>query len=304
MTQHTLNMNRIKVKGELISFRNPENYLLDGILYDVEDSNKTVIHIHGSYGNFYQNLFLRYLAKSYNENGYNFLSFNLRAHDGFAEGYQNVEDFEYVGGATSEFETYFLDMEGAINFAKTFSKKIVLEGHSMGCDRVIDYMLRKKETYDCILLSPSDSYMIQTNWLKRQFGITVEQQLSELEERLKTPRRKEDIDWLPFNTYGIYYTNEEHFLPVSAKTMYSVLRGASFWTFNITKPTEYYLDCNCFVYLGGKDELLTCTGDEMIQHITKRFKKVTPMFLPEAEHMIENVELNLCRQIAEWLQTI
>src|SRR5688572_30243851 len=131
-------MRRIKIKGELVSFRNPENYLLDGILYDVENSEKTVIHIHGSYGNFYQNAFIRYLAKTYNESGYNFLSFNLRAHDGFAEGYQNVEDFEYVGGAVSEFNTYLLDIDGAVNFVGTFSKKIILQGHSMGCDRAIE----------------------------------------------------------------------------------------------------------------------------------------------------------------------
>lgn len=297
-------MQRIQVKGELISFRNPENYLLDGIFYEVENSDKTVIHIHGSYGNFYQNAFIRYLAQTYNASGYNFLSFNLRAHDGFAEGYQNIEDFEYVGGAVSEFKSYILDMDGAINFVKTFSKKIILQGHSMGCDRVVEYMLLKKENYDCILLSPSDSYMIQTNWLHRQFGITVEDQMAQLEERLKTPRRNEDHDWLPFNSYGIYYTNDEHFLPVSAKTMYSVLKGSSFWTFNITKPTDYYLDINCFLYLGGKDELLTCTGDEMISHIRKRFKKVTPMFLAESEHMMEHIEPILCKQIDEWLKTI
>ncbi|MBN4062512.1 hypothetical protein JYU20_04865, partial [Bacteroidales bacterium AH-315-I05] len=147
-------MTRINIKGELVSFRNPENYLLDGILYESLQSTKIIIHIHGSYGNFYQNHFLRYMGKYYTEGGYNFLSFNLRSHDGFAEGYQNSEDFEYVGGAVSDYNTYFLDIEGAINFVKPFSEKIILQGHSMGCDKVVGYMLEKQETYDCILLSP------------------------------------------------------------------------------------------------------------------------------------------------------
>jgi hypothetical protein len=297
-------MNRINIKGELVSFKNTENFIIDGILYESSNAINTIIHVHGSYGNFYQNQFLRHMAKYYTESGYNFLAFNLRAHDGFAEGYKNQDDFEYVGGAVSAYDTYIADIRGAVQFASQFSDKIILQGHSMGCDKVIGYMIRESELYDCILLSPSDSYALQSLWLKRQFNITVEEQVESLKMYLVREGNKNKIDWLPFNSYGLYYTHEEHFLPVSSQTLLSILTGESFWTFNIEHPRQYYLNSNCLVYLGGMDELQTRNHDAFLQFIGKRFKTMKSLFFESSEHMLDNVGDRVSREIVSWLNGI
>ncbi len=296
-------MNRVIVTGELVTFRNPENYLLDGILYESGNSIYTIIHIHGSYGNFYQNPFLRHMAKAYTEAGYNFLSFNMRSHDGFAEGYQNTEDFEYVGAAVSDYNTFLLDIEGAIDFVSSFSKKIILQGHSMGCDKVVEYMLLKMQYYDCILLSPSDSYMLQSNWINRQHGISVEGQIKQLEDRINW-KDNTDFDWLPIDAYGLYYTDDPHFLPISSKALLSILKGASFNIFNLENPRKYFINSNCLVYIGGSDELQTWNDANMFSFLQERFKMMTPLYIKEAEHMIEGYEKEVCDTITKWLNTL
>src|SRR5262245_35994529 len=95
-------MERHKVVGELVSFKNSKEFHHDGILYQDASYRTTIIHIHGSFGNFYQNEFLRVMAKVYMAAGINFLSFNLAGHDALAEGYRHEWDFEYVGGAVMD----------------------------------------------------------------------------------------------------------------------------------------------------------------------------------------------------------
>ena len=297
-------MQRINVKGELVSFRNEENYLLDGILYHADNSSTTIVHIHGSYGNFYQNHFLRFLAKKYMDVGYSFLSFNLRAHDGFAEGYRNIEDFEYVGGAITEYSTYISDVNGALSFIQPFTNKVILQGHSMGCDKVIGYMLHQKKEYDCILLSPSDSYTLQGNWLKKHFDISVEQQIESLRKIITSTRNKNDIHWLPYDHYGVYYTNDEHFLPVSADALLSILTSESFWAFNMIHPKNYYINSNCFVYLGGMDELQTSNHKVMLGHIKDRFKSMSSFYLSNTEHMMDNIGPQISEEVVKWLQAL
>ena len=43
------------MKGELVKFKNSEGLFLDGMYFASEDSKKVIIHIHGSFGNFYSN---------------------------------------------------------------------------------------------------------------------------------------------------------------------------------------------------------------------------------------------------------
>src|SRR5271154_5119255 len=110
-------MTRHKVKGELVTFKNANAFHHDGILYQRENVHTTIIHVHGSFGNFYQNEFLRIMAKTYLDANINFLSFNLAGHDAVTEGYRNEWDFEYAGGALTDFNDCVCDIQAAIDFA-------------------------------------------------------------------------------------------------------------------------------------------------------------------------------------------
>jgi hypothetical protein len=285
-------------KGELISFKNPHEYRLEGILFESSNSDTTIIHIHGSYGNFYQAYFVKVMSKIYTDAGFNFLSFNLTCHDGFGEGYIGESGFEYVGGALSEFSTSVSDIQGAIEFAKIFSKKITLQGHSLGCDRVINYLLTSNEIYDFILLAPCDSYKLQSKWIS---PISVETQL----ERLKSDEViYNDYDWLPIKEYGVYSANEEYVLPITRKSLLSLLQGPSFKLFNLTTQIDYFLNMNGFIYIGGKDNLQTEKPETMFNFFKKRIAHIESFFEPDGDHMMKDREVEVAEAIVKWLKNL
>jgi len=292
-------MERIKIKGELITFQNTTGFHHDGVLYESENSKKTIIHVHGSYGNFYQSPFVRVMAKAYVENGYNFLSFNLRCHDGFAEGYKNENDFEYVGGALTDWATCVSDIESAVQFAITFSDRIIIQGHSLGCDRTVEYLLKSNKDFDFILLSPCDSYQLQSKWL--QPDETVEQQTKRLKIGQTTLN---NFDWLPINEYGVYSMKEDYILPITRKALLSIISGPPFKLFKISDPVHYYLNQNCFIYIGGKDNLQTEKPMMMFDFFKERIKNVESCLVEDGDHMLKNYEEKVAKKIIMWLKTL
>src|ERR1035438_2113895 len=190
-------MSTIKpTRGELVTFSNTRGLQLNGIWYREESQRTTIIHVHGSLGNFYSNPMVAVMAKMYSDAGLNLLSANTSSHDGIAEG-DRSGTFEYVGGSCTEFGDCLDDIEGAVSFARPFSDRIILQGHSLGCDRVLHYLLNSRIACDFVLLSPCDSYELQARWIAPE---TVEHQIKRL--RAKGPHDPE-FDWLPSREYGV-----------------------------------------------------------------------------------------------------
>ncbi|MCX6154098.1 MAG: hypothetical protein NT007_08060 [Candidatus Kapabacteria bacterium] len=290
-----MDKNIFNIKGSLISFQNTIGYHLDGIYYKSYNSKKVIIHIHGSYGNFYHDKFIKVMAKIYTESGYNFFSFNLTCHDGFSEGYKNKNVFEYIGGAVSDFLTCISDIEGAIQFVAKFNEKIILQGHSLGCDRVVYYLLTSGQKYDFILLGACDSCKLHSIWLKSE---TVEQQI----QRLKLIQYNNlDFDWLPINEYGIYNDKEDYILPITRKALLSIISGPPFILFNIDNPIDYFLDLNCFLYIGQKDKLQTEEPGIMINFFKARIKHLETFIVKDGDHMMTECEETVAKKIIEWL---
>ena len=151
--------------GYLVTFKTPTGFELDGIVFGDERCSCTIVHVHGSLGNFYQNRFIRVMGQSYPRSGIRLLSFNLSAHDGLAEGYRDADSFEYAGGSVVDFQRCTDDIDGAVAFARRLGGEVVLQGHSMGCDRVLHYLLTRGGGYDFVLLGPCDSYRLQEKWI-------------------------------------------------------------------------------------------------------------------------------------------
>lgn len=130
-----------------------------GILYTPnEDTNKIVIHVHGLNGNFYENRFLDILAESYIEKNYAFLTFNNRGR-GFITELIKWNDFVVIGWCLERFKDCTLDIQWVVNRVKEKGyNKIVLEGHSYWCNKVIYYYnkIKDKQIKQIVLLAPCD----------------------------------------------------------------------------------------------------------------------------------------------------
>lgn len=301
--------------GKLVSFRNSKNFEIIGLLFqdgscnNINISNhinkKIVIHIHGNYGNFYQNKFIWLMSKLYCENGVDFLSINTSAHDGLAEGYYG-KDLKYVGGGVTEYQDSQLDIQSAIDFVDSLGyTDIILQGHSLGCDKVIDYVIHSTRKFDIILLSPVDGYAVQKDWIKPE---TIENQIERLSKELPNQSCDKwgnaDLDWLNHNEYGANGNNEDwvYEIPVTRKALLSILTGSACQYLNLSLDPEFYADVNVIAYIGKNDALLFCSSEKMSKYLSKKFKSFLPILDLEADHDIIGVEEELVNRIILWIQ--
>jgi pimeloyl-ACP methyl ester carboxylesterase len=282
-------------QGELVTVRSTRGVQLHGILYRTEGQNTTIIPVHGSFGNFYANTFIPVMARIYGSVGLNFLSINVSAHDGLAEGDRNGV-FEYVGGSRTEFTECLYDLEGAVAFARTFSERIVLQGHSLGCDRVLHYLLNSSTTgCDVVLLSPCDSYQLQANWLAPE---TVEEQI----HRLKSESSNgPEFDWLPPREYGVKGEGDwTYVIPITRKAFLSIAEGPPYRLMKIKAPADFKIDQRALIYIGGKDALQVWPHEVMFSYLRERFSYVEEVYVPGGDHMLGGCEEDVVVQIAQW----
>ena len=163
------------MKGELVSIVTGDGYELQGLLCtsskpqtdDKTSFNKAILHIHGLAGNFYENRFVSVVADELNAHGYTFLTVNNRGSGVLSElrkctadGLELVE----VGGAREVFEDCLYDIQAWINFLDSQGySKIVLQGHSFGCYKVVFYQSCRSDprVKALALISPPDVFGYQ-----------------------------------------------------------------------------------------------------------------------------------------------
>jgi len=282
--------------GKLVSFENSRGLTLDGMLCESDNPIGTVVHVHGSYGNFYQNTFVRVMSGVYTRGGFNFLSFNLSAHDGIAEGYGKNEQFEYVGGAVVEFGTCVGDIAGALRFAGRLTEKIVLQGHSLGCDRVLHYMLETGDNRQFVLLCPCDSYELHRRWT---WPDSIEQRRS----RLEAVESGEDIVLLDADEYGLRQSDWTYQIPITRRALLSIIDGAPF---RLIRPKhavrEYFVEAAGAVYVGGADPLLTVDAEVMFEYFEKRVKTVRRIYVANGDHMLMGCAAEVGREVTTWVR--
>lgn len=289
-------------KGKLVSFENRKDLELIGMLFeaDVGDKENIIIHVHGNYGNFYNNKFIWKMSKKYLESGISFMTFNLSAHDGLCEGYRKGI-LDYVGGAVSDYAESILDIEAAVNFVKKEGyKRITLQGHSLGCDKIIEYTLKHDNVEKVILLSPVDSYSVQERWLSIHKNETVEKQLSRLK---KMPELNDEcLQWLDINEYGAEGLNEDwvYKIPVTKRTLLSILQGSAFKNINLKDGENFSIAEKTYVFLGKNDGLRMCSLEEMVTFIKKHFMNSYINAWMTCDHDIIGAEDALIDDILLW----
>ena len=287
---------RDEMVGRLVSFENKRGLILDGMLCEAGDAVGTVVHIHGSYGNFYQNQFVRTMANVYTQCKLNFLSFNLSAHDGIAEGYGPNDEFVYVGGAVVEFDSCVDDIAGAVDFARGCTDRIILQGHSLGCDRVLHYMLETGDHRQFVLLCPCDSYELHKRWTGRE---TVDDQRVRLGDGGKAER---GIVLLDGGEYGLKQEDWTYEIPVTRRALLSIMEGAPF---RLIRPEEggarFVIEAAGAVYLGGQDPLLTVRPEAMFDYFEKRARALRRIYVAGGDHLLQGCAVEVGRTVASWV---
>ena len=288
-------------RGRLVKILAEDGQELDGILYEADESIATVLHVHGSLGNFYHQPFIPVFARVLTREGINLLSCNMRTHDGIAEGYDREGEMKYIGGSVARFETCVADIQGAVRWSERLGGKVYLQGHSLGCDRVLHYLENTGAELSPILLSPCDSYQLQRDWLGAE---KFSQQQATLGERKKVQAKEEGNPWTlaPREAYGLKgedgWTYE---IPATEDVLESILLGAVGQLLAIEKDAVAISSADALAYLGQGDPIRGATIGDMKTRLEVLLPKITLIEGP-GDHNMEECEEETARGVAEWIK--
>ena len=219
--------------GKLMSVVNGAGLVLDGIVFSPPNPHLAIVHVHGSLGNFYQQPFIRVFANRLTRHGIAVLSFNLTGHDGVSEGYTPDQKMQYIGGSLSRFETCLDDLDALLCFAGSICPGVVLQGHSLGCDRVLFYVQQRATRIPLILLSPCDSHRLQEIWLA---GETISEQATRLSSESDDD---EQVNLVSASEYGLAEPDGwTYSIPISRDALLSIITGPPFQILRVDSSTQ------------------------------------------------------------------
>jgi pimeloyl-ACP methyl ester carboxylesterase len=279
---------------QFIQFDTEDGLRLNGILKNV-GSDTTIVHIHGKAGNFYENKFVKLMFEFYASAGFNFMSFNNRGHASYAEAYQNGK-IAYIGTAVERFEDCLLDLTAAKMFAKNFGSRVIFQGHSFGCEKIMYYSQQIDPTVELILLSPSDGYKLQMVYITPE---TVEDQIS----RLKNTYKLEGMEWLAPEEYGIRVEGVNYHVPIIAQALVELMSGPAFEILSLDKSWRGpNITARSYIYLGGCDGLQVDGIEKMVDTLQERFDAATIAVFEDGNHHLKPIETNVMKSIVSWIR--
>lgn len=151
-----------RIYGEMVKFTTKDGLRLDGFLLQSRPRNrKVILNVFGMTGNFFSSTRHRALYAAAEGGDTDVFLANNR-------GMEVINCFNTVRGgrkcigtAREKFEDCLFDIGGAIGFLSGLGyRKIILQGHSTGCQKVTYYCSKKKDrrVRGVILLAPADDY--------------------------------------------------------------------------------------------------------------------------------------------------
>ena len=281
--------------GKLLSVVNAAGLVLDGIVFSPPDARLAIVHVHGSLGNFYQQPFIRVFANRLARHGIAVLSFNLTGHDGVSEGYTPDREMRYVGGSLSRFETCLDDLDALLRFAGSICSQVVLQGHSLGCDRVLFYTQRRATRIPLILLSPCDSHRLQEIWLAGE-------PISEQAARLASASDDDgQVNLVPASEYGVTGPNGwTYSIPISRATLLSIITGFPFQILRVDSSAQPVSNAPAFVYMGPEDTIRGAPLNEMTAHVRRLVPSARVFTVEHGDHSLDGCEEAVADAISAW----
>ena len=281
--------------GKLLSVVNGAGLVLDGIVFSPPNARLAIVHVHGSLGNFYQQPFIRVFANRLARHGVAVLSFNLTGHDGVSEGYTPDQEMRYVGGSLSRFETCLDDLDALLRFAGSLCSQVVLQGHSLGCDRVLFYAQRRSVHVPLVLLSPCDSHRLQEIWLDGE-------QISEQAARLASSSdADEEVNLVPASEYGLNGPDGwTYSIPISRPALLSIITGPPFQILRVDRSAQPVSSAPAFVYMGANDTIRGAPLDEMTAHVLRLVPSARMFTVEHGDHSLDGCEEVVADAIAAW----
>lgn len=288
------------MKTSFHRIKTDDNLELCGLLFEPDKKSKiAVVHIHGMAGNFFENRFLDYLAKTFTKNGIAFAPFNNRGYSFISDSRVGKSDFKRIGSVYEKFEDCLLDIKAHIDFLeKKGYKEIFLCGHSLGTPKVAFYQAKSqdKRIKSVILLSPTDML-----GLVREDKKTFKKDMGEAEKLVKKRKGDKLISHEVWDEY-----------PLSANTYINLFGDKSNTAiFNFHNPKKGFkilskIKSPILAIMGKKDDVMIIPIKKLMKMIEDNAKSsicVQTKILGNAPHNYRDYEQKLADEIVKWIKS-
>jgi len=290
------------IQGELITYHATDGIELQGFLVKSKRrTGKVVVHIHGLTGSFFKNATVKRMIPYYLSSGYDFFLINTRGHGTITPMYRvkgkKVKRIE-IGTALEKFEDCVKDLRGVVNFIrKRGYKKIILQGHSTGCQKVTYYTYKTKgrRISAVVLLAPADDYNVAKKQLKRKWKYAVNFAKKMLKKKSKELMPTQMINNKRLSAWRFLSTND--LSNIEARVFNYELKNLREFS-GMTLPV--------MVIFGTKEQYKTKPVRIYLQKLERltRSKKFLAVEIPDANHDFRKHEAETAKAIIEWLNKV
>lgn len=292
---------------EEIRFKADDNVELFGLLRKAkETTNKVLIAVHGMSNNCTK-LRDQIMAKKVNEEGIDHFVFNNRGHDliSYYDVNINGKKERKLGGAVCEdpLDGYY-DIVGAINeMRKRGYKEIYLQGHSLGCTKIVSTYNRllKEERTDVLdaisavlLLSFIDILTAQKFFLGDRFDEVLKKAEDAENEPLHFMKDNEFIHIVSAKTYLRYFRDY--------KDLYYPQYSSKMWKAEELNAIKVPI----FMRWGNKNELILQEAEELANIVSSKLNNPVKDigYIDGADHNYSCKESELAEEIANFIKKL
>ncbi|MDE1822715.1 MAG: alpha/beta fold hydrolase [Candidatus Micrarchaeota archaeon] len=285
------------IEGKLLSFLTSDGVRLNGFLFSGGSKRACIINVHGMTGNFY-GIRQMLLAQMLGKRGVSFFSINTRGHDAVSN--YRIEDGRKstrvrAGTNFERFEDCVFDIKAAIGVAERMGfRKIMLCGHSTGCQKIAYYQYKSKDrrVSSLILLGPADDYSIAKRDLGRNFG-----RVAALSRKMVSRGRGDELD----RRIPSGFSAQRFDSTVNQRRIESRI-------FNYDGKLREFASIRIpiLAIFGSKEEFAAKSVGTYLKILGRRTRSANyrPQIIRGADHSFKGHELELAQRIAEWAKQV
>ena len=289
------------MKISKVYFNTDDGLRLIGLLHEPEDikTNIVMISVHGVTSNCL-NYRDEIIADKLTENNIAYFSFDNRGHD-VLNTYDSLQNMNYQGSCAEDVKDSYFDIKSAINcmLSKKFNK-IILQGHSMGCTKVV-YTFNKfiENGEEDILKYICGVSLLSMVDVPGYLELVLGENYDKVIQMLKIMKEKDKGDKI---------LALENFPPVKPNTILNFEKNTELDFFKYTDSNYKFEKLNnikvpLFMRWGNNNELITIPAKDLVEIIKKRMinKKIDIDFIDGANHSYKDKETVLSEQIINWI---
>jgi len=278
---------------------------LEGNHWPADKKDICVICTHGMSGNIIENYFAVVLGQKLSKDGVGFIY-------GHNRGYNHINDIRTrekknggyitrrIGVAYERFKECIYDIDLWISQAKKLGyKKIILMGHSLGCNKTLYYysIKKPKNVVGIILASPPD--MVGLGEIPK-YEPHHNQLLKEAENNVKNNKPREIIGRQVWEWYGL---SSQTFLDLFSRN--GPADNLPIYHNPKDFPQLSNISIPIMVFIGEKDDVIIKTLKEdleLLKSKAKSCKNFTTAIIKNAVHTYDDEEEAVSSLISKWIK--